>query len=223
MNIQKIFLLCVMAFTISNNGQDDFDQEGKMVHFEESYQPVYEEISDEDVPVEENGKQLVFERWSKASKDYSWVLEIKNDSKWPYFITYLSDGTETYRLGSSLITVPLSIGRAKGADQKDKGYLRLSVKDVSKTVPVLGINPGNEIKMRIAFKFKQDYEKEFEVVIKKNPKRKKVFLTIDEGSEFNKFKIRPQKGSGIIRPTSQSGVSLQGNVTASEIKITQVG
>lgn len=190
----------------------------------ESYQT--DLLDDEDIASSSEDAQIVYERWADATDDYSWALEIKNDSKYPYILTGLTDGSRhpTF-LGKTMVGPQgISIGRAKGADQKDKGYLRIagSTRQDTPRATVWPIDPAREIRMLFTFRFLGRPESVFEVTIKKNPKRTKIFLTIDESSEFDRFSIRPQKGTGIFSPVSQSGVSLKGNVSSSEIRVRQI-
>lgn len=184
-----------------------------------------EELEEDQIEQGSDDTQIVFERWSEASHDYPWTLEIKNDSKYPFILSGVSDGSRhpTF-LGKTMVGPNgITIGRAKGSDQKDKGYLRIAGGSSEAAASNLWpFDPTQQVTLEITFAFLEKVPTIFQVTIKKNPKRKKIFITIDESSCFESFSIRPQKGTGIINPVSQSGVSLKGNVSSSEIRVRRI-
>lgn len=166
-------------------------------------------------------RDLPMERSSKAtpeSKKLSWTFEIKNKMPQHVLMIQLLD-----KQGNQVLDVPVQIGRAKGKDEKDQGYLRIA-----------NLNPSAEYTLFVKPLFTGTLKKDAEYdtseqtapskfKILENPKRQRVFLSVENTSAYNKpsFALRPQKGkgTGLVSKKSQSGIELANNIKASEIQL----
>lgn len=143
------------------------------------------------------------ERWFKATKSAKWTFEIKNKSKNILQIV-LKDNDNN-------LVLQTNVGRAKGSNEKDQGYLRAADIDPTKTYSLF-----IELQSPTGQELKNVKDNRQVYMIFNDPDRKSIYLSFEYKS--GQYQLRPQQGVGLVSKTTQSGLPLAKNITDKQIR-----